>query len=265
MKKFSEIGAFILVFVVIISAIVIIIVSGNRTTDAHYVCIELNPRIEFLTDEGQNVKSYKPLNQEAKELICEESFVGLKMTDACEKFLTLCARTGYLKPDGNNNAIKISVLSGFNQGLEVNLIKTANNFFVKNNILGVVVESSQDLAQYKAAKKLGISSEKYDLMLAVRENDNTIALENLKEYSNIELIKKIEESHNKYSLDITPEDIGHKKDLLNVYEPLYLNHIEKITNETTRSFKEDLKEFKAKHTKQYKINFEQKYNEWLFG
>ena len=115
------------------------------------------------------------------------------------------------------------------------------------------------------AKKLGISSEKYDLMLAVRENDNTIALENLKEYSNIELIKKIEESHNKYSLDITPEDIGHKKDLLNVYEPLYLNHIEKITNETTRSFKEDLKEFKAKHTKQYKINFEQKYNEWLFG
>lgn len=265
MKRFSEIGAFILVLVVIVSAIVTIIISGNRTTDTHYVCIELNPRIEFLADKEQNVKSYKPLNQEAKALISEEEFIGLKMTDACDKFLTLCARAGYLKVDGNNNAIKISVLSGFNQGLESNLIKTTNGFLVKNNILGIVIESSHDLAQYKSAKKYGVSSEKYDLMLAVRENNSTLPLENLKKYSCVELVKKIEDSHKKYDATTTQEDIDHKQELLNVYEPIYLNHIENITNESTRSFKEKLKIFKAENTKQYKINFEQKYNEWLFG
>ena len=62
MKRISEIGAFIFLFVIIASAITTIIISGSRASHTHYVCLEINPRVEFLTDEKHNVKSLKPLN-----------------------------------------------------------------------------------------------------------------------------------------------------------------------------------------------------------
>lgn len=265
MKKLSEIGAFIFIFVIIISAILTIIISGNRASHTHYVCLELNPRVEFLTDSQHNVKSLKPLNTEAKELLIDEEFVGLPMTDACDKFLTLCAKAGYLKVDGNNNAIKLSVLSGLTHELELRLSQRINKFFVDNNILGVLIDSSQDLQQYKDAKKHKVSSEKYDLILAVKENQPDLSIDELKKLSNRKLIEKIEQSHAEYSFDYSEEELANKVSLIDFYRSVYENHKNNITHESTRSFKEKLKEFRAQNTKAYKINYEEKYNEWLFG
>ena len=221
--------------------------------------------MEFLTDEKHNVKSLKPLNTEAKELLIDEEFVGLPMTDACDKFMTLCAKAGYLKIDGNNNAVKLSVLSGITQQLELRLAQRINKFFVDNNILGVLVESSQDLQQYKDAKKQKVNSEKYDLMLAVKENQPNSSIEELKKLSNRQLIEKIEESHNNYNADYSEEELANKVTLIDFYREVYDNYMASITNTTTRAFKEKLKQFRAEKTKAYKINYEQKYNEWLFG
>ena len=265
MKKFSEVGAFIFIFTIIASAIITIIISGNRATHTHYVCIELNPRIEFLTDSDHKVKSLKPLNHEAKELIINEDFVGLPMSDACDKFLSLCAKAGYLKIDGTNNAIKLSVLSGLNQELDLKLSKTINNFLIKNNILGILIDNSQDLQQYKDAKNHGVCAEKYDLMIAVKENNPDATLDQLKKLNNQQLIKKIEESHNNYVLEYTEEELSNKLELLTNYQGAYDAHINNITPDSTRKFKESLKEYRAQNSKVYKINYEQKYNEWLFG
>lgn len=265
MKKFSEIGAFIFIFTIIASAVIVIIISGNRATHTHYVCLEINPRIEFLTDSEHKVKSFKPLNTEAKELIINEEFIDLNITDACEKFLTLCTKAGYLKVDSNNNAVKLSVLSGINQELEVKLSQSINKFFINNNILGILIDSSQDLQQYKEAKKHKVSSTKYDLMMAVKEHFPTTTIKELKKLNNQELIKKIEESHNKYATEYTTEEINNKTALIDFYRTIYNNHMSNISNESTREFKEKLKEFRAEKTKEYKINYEQKYNEWLFG
>jgi antitoxin component of RelBE/YafQ-DinJ toxin-antitoxin module len=265
MKKFSEIGAFIFIFTIIASAIIAIIISGNRATHTHYVCLELNPRIEFLTDSDHKVKSIKPLNTEAKELIINEEFVGLTMSDACNKFLSLCAQTGYLKIDGTNNAIKLSVLSGLNQELDLKLSKDINNFLIKNNILGILIDNSQDLQQYKDAKSHGVCTEKYDLMIAVKENNPNISLDELKGLNNQQLIKKIEESHNNYILEYSEEDLNNKLELLADYKDIYYTHINSITHNSTREFKEKLKEYRAQNSKAYKINYQQKYNEWLFG
>lgn len=265
MKKFSEMGAFIFVFVVIICTIVTIIVSGSRADNTHYVCIEVNPRIEFLTDKEYVVKSVKPLNEEAKELIINEEFVGIKMSDACDKFLTLCAKSGYLKVNGTDNAVKLSVLSGFNQALETKLSRTINNFFVKNNILGILLESGQDLQQYRAAKKQHISSEKYDLVLATQENQPNLSIDELKKLSNKKLLDKIEESHRAYSLNFTEEELANKNTLIELYKDTYNKHIANISSEGTRKFKETLKRFRAEKSGAYKVDYQQKYNEWLFG
>ncbi len=265
MKKLSEVGALVFVFVVVISTVVVVIMSGSRAGHTHYVCLEINPRIEFLTDSKHKVKSLKPLNQEAKELLIGESFLGLNIEDACDKFLSLCATSGYLKVDGSNNAVKLSVLSGLNQGLEVRIAQRINKFFVDNNILGVLVESSQDLQQLKDAKKLGVSSEKYDLMMAVNENNPSLNLNELKKLSNKKLVKKIEESHNNYSFTYTDSELSNKVALIDFYRPIYEKHIGNITTLSTRDFKQRLKEFRQANTKKYKIDYNTQYNEWLFG
>lgn len=265
MKKLSEVGALVFVFVVVISAVIVVIMSGSRASHTHYVCLEVNPRVEFLTDSKHKVKSLKPLNQEAKELLIGENLLGLDIEDACDKFLNLCASSGYLKIDGHNNAVKLSVLSGLNQGLEVRIAQKINKFFVDNNILGVLVESSQDLQQLKEAKKLGVSSEKYDLMMAVNENNSSLSLDELKKLSNKKLVQKIEESHNNYTFEYSDSDLNNKVKLIDFYRPIYEKHLSSITPLSTRDFKQKLKEFRQANTKKYKVDYNLQYNEWLFG
>lgn len=264
MKKLNEAFAIVFVLSIIVSAVIVIIVTGNRADHTHYVCIEVNPRIEFLTDSKHNVKSLKPLNQEAKELLIDEEFVGLKIEDATTKFLNLCARSGYLRVDGNN-AVKLSVLSGLTQSLEKDLVSTVNKFYIDNNILGVVIDSTQDLQVYKDAKKQGINAEKYDLMLAVKENYPDYDIKELKKLNNRELIDIIEKSHSEYELKYNETELNNKVALIDFYREIYDNHINSITNETTREFKKNLNEYRKENLKEYKIDYNKKYNEWLLA
>lgn len=265
MKKFGEWFSIIFVLTIVVAAVLAVIISGDRSTHMHYVCIECNPRVEFITDDNHNVKSFKPLNQEAKELLIGEEIIGLPMEDVTIKFLTLCAKSGYLKIDGSNNAVKLTVLSGINQTLEVRLASNINKFFVDNNILGILIESPQDLQQYKAAKKAGMCSEKYDLAMAVKESYSDMEIDYLKKLSNSELVKLIEYSHNQYDNSYTEQELNNKQELINSYGEIYDQHIGKITPESTKDFKSKLKEFRAKNSKEYKVDYNKKYNEWLVG
>ena len=265
MKKFGEYFAIIFVLTIVVGAVLVVIISGDRSTHMHYVCIECNPRVEFITDDNHCVKSFKPLNQEAKELLINEEIIGLKMEDVANKFLNLCAKAGYLKADGSNNAVKLTVLSGINQALEVRLASTINKFFVNNNILGILIESPQDLQQFKDAKKAGMCSEKYDLVMATQESYPDVNTEDLVKLSNSELVKMIEYAHNAYDNSYTEQELNNKIQLLEDYLPVYDAHLQNITPESTKKFKTKLKKFRAEKTKEYKVDFNKKYNEWLVG
>ena len=262
MKKLGEVFIIILIVTAMASGAIVFVMLGSRSTHTHYVCLEVNPRVEFLTDAKHKVKSIKPINEEAKELLINEEFVGLEMGVACDKFLDLCARAGYIKVDGDN-AVKLTVLSGINQALEVNLSKTINEFFVKKNILGVLIDNSQDLEQYKQAKKQGIDIEKYDLMMAVKENNENETIEGLKNKSSKQLIKLIEESHKSYQPAYSEENIANKTKLIDFNRSIYDEHMKSISPESTRTFKEKLKEYRSKNNKKYKVNYNQMYNSWI--
>lgn len=264
MKNIKQIGIIILVLVVFLSAGVSAIILGVRSTHIHYVCVEVNPRVEFLTDKKHKVTSLMPLNQEAKELLIQEKFVELKIEDAVEKFLTLCARGGYLKVSGEDNAVKLSVLSGLNQGLETDLTRLVNKFFVKNEILGVVIDSSQDLKNFKSAKKMHVSAEKYDLMLAVNENGGE-DMSALKKLSNKKLIEKIQQQHENYNFSYTTSELENKVKLIDFNRVTYQEHLNNITPATTRKFREKLQKFVKENQKKYKVDFDREYNNWLLG
>ena len=264
MKKLGEIFIILLIVTVMASGAIVFVVLGSRSAHIHYVCLEVNPRVEFLADAKHRVKSIRPINKEAKELLIGEDFVGLKMEDACDKFLNLCAKAGYIKVD-DGNAVKLTVLSGINQALEVNLSKAIDEFFVDNNILGVLIDNSQDLSQYKQAKKQGVDIEKYDLMLAVKEGDESANLDSLRKLNNRKLIKRIEKSHENYDWSYSEEELANKTKLIDFNRQKYDEHINSINAESTRTFKEKLKKYRAENTKNYKVDYNKEYNQWLEG
>lgn len=264
MKNIKQMGVIILVIVVFLGAGISAILLGTRSTHVHYVCVEVNPKVEFLTDKKHKVTSFMPLNQEAKELLIQEQIVGLKIEDAVEKFLTLCTRSGYLKLSGEDNAVKLSVLSGLNQGLESDLTSLINKFYVKNEMLGVVVDSSQDLQNFKSAKKMHVSAEKYDLMLAVNEKGGD-DLMNLKKLSNKKLIEKIQQQHANYNFSYTANELENKVKLIDFNRVSYQEHLNKITPSTTRAFREKQQKHVKKNQKKYKVDFNKEYDNWLVG
>lgn len=264
MKKLSQAITIGVVLALVAVVAIIVVLIDNKHDHTHYVCIEVNPRVEFLTDGNHKVRTIKPINQEAKELLFDEEFVGMAVDDACVKFVDLCARAGYIKVDGEN-AVKLSVLSGLNQKLEVDIQSDINKYFVDYNILGIVIDSSQDLQAYKDAKSMGVSTTKYDLMQAVHDDDSSMPMANLKKFSQKQLLEKIEDAHNNYSLKFTPQEIANKSKLIDFNRENYENHVKNITNESTREFKDDLKKFKSEKTHYYKVDFNNRYNTWLLN
>lgn len=263
MSKPKQIGIIILVCAIFVCGGIVCILCGTRLTSSNYVCVEVNPRLEFICNRKNIVTSLKPINEQAKELIINEDFVGLKVDDAVVKFVDLCAKANYIDVDSTDNAIKLTILSGFTQALETTIIEDVFDYLINNEIYSTVIESANDLTAYKESKKYGTSLERYDLMQAVIENDNSITMKDLRRYTIVQLIDKIKEQHSNYDLQFDETELNDKTLLIDFNRVKYNEHIENITTDTTKEFKEKYVEFLASKTKGYEVDFLGSYTKWL--
>jgi len=263
MKKGMQVVVIVLVLVVFAGAALTVALVGTRSGKTQYVCIEVNPKIEMLVGRKNKVESIKPLNEEAKQLLIGEELVGKKIGDVVKEIMTLCGECGYLKlGEDADNGVKVSVLSGFNQSLESKIVETVNNYFVNSNIYGCVIECPEDLQNYKDAKKYGVSAEQYDLALAVKEGDPTQNMEKLVKKSNRKLIKMIEKQHKEYVFEYSEEELANKSKLIDFNRTNYEEHINKITDESTKEFKTKLEKYVKENRKSYEVDWENRYKKW---
>lgn len=256
-----------LVALIIASAGIIIELKGIKSNDTHYVQLEVNPRIEILTNKKNKVTSVLPLNEEAREIMVEEEFIGLTIEEATEKFMTLCTQCGYIDVNSEDNAVRTTIVSGLTQSLEVKVYSTINEFFLKNEIMGVIVENDSDLAQVKEAKELGVSSaNKLAIIKSMIEKNPALNVEDLKKIDESKLIKKIEDYHESYGYDssvYTNEQIANKSKLIDFNRLNYTNHKNAITESSLEEFSQEYEEFRRKNLKKYEVGFSEKYNQWL--
>lgn len=264
MSKGGQIAIIVLVVVVFLGGGLMAILLGTRAGKTHYICIEINPRIEMLVDGKEKVKYIKPLNDEGRILLTNEDLVGKKACEVVERILTLSAQCGFLDlSDDAQNCVKATVLSGLNQGMETHIVKHINGFFVKNNIFGCVIEGPEDLQNFKKASSCGVSAEKYDLALAVQENDSSVDFKKLLKKSNKNLIKMIEENHKNYVAEYSEEDITNKSKLIDFNRENYEGHLANITKEGTRKFKSNLEKYVNKYKHGFEVDWEGRYQKYL--
>ncbi|MBQ4558169.1 MAG: hypothetical protein IJA61_02190 [Clostridia bacterium] len=266
MKKSHQIfviTSVILLFVAI--ALVVVFYNGTKMLNSHFVRIEVNPKIEFLSGEDGKVESVFAVNEEAEELIIGEEFVGLSMEEAVEKFLDLCLQANYLDFEKDTNAIGLSVSSGFTQEFEGDMYGVCNKFLIDNEILGVIAEKDVDLALFREKKEKKVFSvEKLVLINSILEKTSEYSFDDLNDMSESDLIDVLEDLHEANSQkEYTKEQLANKNKLIDFNRTRLNEHRANITNQSQREFASRYDKFKKSKTKEYEMGFEDKYLQYI--
>lgn len=268
MKKVGEI--LIVASIVAVFAIVAVVVSlsGVKNGGQNYVKLEVNPKIEFVTNSKDKVITAFPLNAEAKELMINETFVGLNIADATKKYLELCKALNYLDVERTDNAVKLTVVSGLTQALEVKIYREINNYLTKNEIMGVIVENASDLNTFKKAKKLGVSNGKFALVEAVARLYPDEQKQEIKELNEKQLIEKIATAHAELTMGVetfSETEINNKAKLIDVNRLKLEHHKNNITNKSQSKFKENYVAHSKKTLRKYEQNFDHMHETWVLN
>jgi len=267
MKKSKQYFIIGMVCAIFIGVAVLTFFIGVKPHNAHYIRLEVNPKVEFITDRDNTVTSVMPLNNEAFELLIQEEFVGLSIDKASEKFIDLCTKANYINPEKEDNAVRLTVVSGFMQALELKVYESINNYFMENEILGVIVENDNDRTEIKDAKDRKIASaNKLALMKSICLLNNSYTLESLTGKTESELLEILKELHelSGYSPEVyTNEQLANKSKLIDANRTRYEEHKKKLTNESNREFQKKYDEYKRQTVQKYEPDFDTKYDDWI--
>ena len=263
MEKKRTIITVVAVLTIFLGIATYFILNGMVAMDGNYVFVEINPKIEFVTNRSYVVTSYKPINKEAKELVIQENFIGLDVKDAVVKFVDLCARANYIDVDTSDNAIKLTVVDGLTQALDTHIVQSVHKYLKNNEIMCAVIENPSDLNSYKSARKYNMSNlNKYKLIDNIIDNEySTLNHTELNKKSEDELIAIVKDNHTTI-VPYTEEELTNKVKLLDFNRDRFNNHIENINSKTQKEFNKKYDEFQKTKTIDYKTNFDIKYEEW---
>lgn len=262
----SKLASIISIASVIMVAVVvslIIIFTGIKNGGYNYVKLQSGFEIEFITNSKDKVISFKPLNEKARLIIANENFDGISVEEAINNVLIESLKMGYLATnDDDFNVIKLTVVSGLTQAVDVNVYRTVNNFLVNNEVLALIIENQNDMEYVKEAKQLGIGTNKLALINSVIDSSTKLTKEQLKnkmEDELIDIIKTLQENYMQTN-PITEEEIQQKEDLIEQNQDNYNLHISNINNKEKGAFVLKLQELQSTEQRKYELNFSKHYN-----
>jgi len=170
----------------------------------YYVSVDINPSIEFVVNDEDIVESYLFLNEDAAVLCADLDFVGMNVDDAVELFVETATAAGYVDPDGEDNAVLITVITDDDEDenqevrnrISDRLRKRLNTHFAKNFINALVLSEDFTQADLLAeADELGVSAGKLKLAYAALLTDETLVKEELLELPVKDILAIVREAH----------------------------------------------------------------------
>lgn len=265
MGKISQILIVVFVVAIFVGSAIWFGFSGVVNGEYNYVKVEVNPKVEFLTDKNDKIISVFPVNAEAKELLINENFIGQNVKDGAKKFVELCVLSNYIDVEKENNAVKLTIVSDLMQNLDVKIYSEIKKYFINNEIKSVIVENKDDLEIFKQAKKYGVSNNKFVLMQSVCNLYPDTTLEENSKLSEKELLKKIKTGFDTLEnnvLTFTDEELNNKTKLLKLNKAKINHHNENITNKSISEFVKEYNEYEKEHKSNFEKNFNSQYKNW---
>lgn len=265
MGKISQILIVVFVVAIFVGSAIWFGFSGVVNGEYNYVKVEVNPKVEFLTDKNDKIISVFPVNEEAKELLINENFIGQNVKDGAKKFVELCVLSNYIDVEKENNAVKLTIVSDLMQNLDVKIYSEIKKYFINNEIKSVIFENKDDLEIFKQAKKYGVSNNKFVLMQSVCNLYPDTTFEENSKLSEKELLKKIKTGFDTLEnnvLTFTDEELNNKTKLLELNKAKINHHNENITNKSISEFVKEYNEYEKEHKSNFEKNFNSQHKNW---
>lgn len=263
-SKISEILTIVIVLGIFLTMALIFSFTGVKNLDYNYVKVEVNPKVEFVTTKHNRILTVYPINNEAKELLINEDFIGLNVKEGVTKFVDLCVQANYIDVEREDNAIKLTTVSGMAHVLEEDVYKCVKEYLLNNQIKSVVLEGSNDLEEFKSSKKLGVSVPKYALIESY-VNLYGGSKESATKLSEKQLIKQIKIAHDEnlpFLQNYTQNQIAEKTKLIDFNRAKLNNHKSKISNKSISKFKDEYKQYVISNQSGYEQNFDDSRTNW---
>lgn len=202
MKK--KILAITLITLVLIGAIACFVGCKDKDSDkvAHptsMVTMDINPSINLVLDQNNNVISYSAENEDALIMLYGENIIGLNVEQASQKIIDLAIEFGYLTED--NSGIQVMVASD-NSKVEANIYDkigvVVNNAdgkltfklnynkegsFILNYQVAKLKDANPDNADYQS-----LTPAKLELIYSAMACDWTLTMDNAVAMSNADLL-----------------------------------------------------------------------------
>jgi len=240
-----------------------------------YVAIDINPSIEFIVDEDDNIVSFNLINEDAEVICAGVDFIGMNIEEATALFLELAAEGGFLDVTSDDNAVLITVLGDDETELEEELteqlkLRVRNRvmrFMAMNYINGEVL--TEDFTQedlVAQAEELGVSPGKLKLVLLAQTIDEELVLEEALEMPVKDLLAIVREHHQEVMSEMTEEELAlrqeQKEALTQQFKQKLIDHVSSnpnLTEEQIETRVNAINEHKATETR---TTWEERAKEW---
>lgn len=243
---------------------------GNNVS-GYYVSVDINPSIEFVVDGQDNVESFVFLNEDAELLCADLDFTGMNVDEAVELFIQTATEAGYIDPEGDDNAVLITVLCEDGEEQRMNTLKerirkSAVAHLAKNYINATVL--TEDFTQedlVAEAAELGVSAGKLKLAYAAMAADETLVLADLLETPVKDILAVVKELHEdtwaEYKDQTRAALVERKREMVQEHKDeldAYLEANPEMTDEEVAAYIEDHKEeFQTEAKEQWQTRVQQ--------
>ncbi len=229
-----------------------------------YVSVEINPSIEFIVDEDDNVISYNLLNEDAEVLCVDVDFIGMNIDDAVELFVELATEAGFIDVDSDDNEVLITVFGDEKSEIPKLIRERIRNrimrFMAMNYINGVVL--TEDFTQedlVAQAAELGVAPGKLKLALLAQTIDEELLLEDALAMEVKDLLEIVREHHKEVISEMTDEQLAlrrlRKARLINQFRIRWEQRIQNNPNLTEEQIEARIAEIRVHFMRYMIVNY----------
>ncbi len=218
MKKSRILLSLFTVFALIL---VIVGCSGSVSAAEAYVTIDINPSIELVVNNRDEVVYVNALNEDAEVLLVDLDIIGMNVEDAMDLIIDKAIELGYIDTEADETYVSVSSTSETDFGERVkNRIKAAiNNAFLVRSMMGKARDKAFTDEFIAEAESYGVEPGFLSLAYQVTYADDEITLEAALAMTQEDLV------------DILKEARSAAKDLAQAYKQEFLQARAEIRNQ----------------------------------
>ncbi len=166
--------------------------TQEESSPTSYTALDINPSIEFLTDEDDMVISIDLVNEDAVIVAADLELVGLHIDEAIEIYLNQAIELGYIDVDSEENIITVTV---DDETKEPGRIDHIEGFLGSKGIGAAIFGGGMNETYFELAETYDISPGQARMLSRAVEIDEELTLEEALELSHQEIMSILRGYH----------------------------------------------------------------------